>query len=132
MQHVIPEKYQDLLQQKTVAALGTLMADGSPQVTPVWFDHQKDEVWVNTASGRQKHLNVQRDPRVALTIVDPNNVYRYVELRGRVREITEEGAEAHIDQMAHKYLGKDKYPWHNPKERRVLLKITIERAHGIG
>ena len=72
MQHVIPEKYQDLLQQKTVAALGTLMADGSPQVTPVWFDHQKDEVWVNTASGRQKHLNVQRDPRVIDERLDHN------------------------------------------------------------
>jgi PPOX class probable F420-dependent enzyme len=132
MQHVIPEKYQDLLQKKTVAMLGTVMADGSPQVTPVWFDVQHGEIWVNTAAGRQKHVNVQRDPRVAVTVVDPDNTYRYVEMRGRVREMTEDGAAAHIDKMAHKYLGVDKYPWHKPTERRVLLKVTIERAVGMG
>ena len=132
MPFAIPEKYQDLLNKKTVVVLGTVMPDGSPQVTPVWFDSVQGEIWVNTATGRQKHLNVQRDPRVALTIIDPDNTYRYVEMRGRVREMTEDGAAAHIDKMAQKYLGQDKYPWSKPSERRILLKIVIERAAGMG
>jgi len=128
----IPDKYRDLLQKKTLATLATLMPDGSPQATPVWFDVDADEIWINTARGRRKHLNVQRDPRVAVTIGDPDNPYRYVELRGRVREITTEGADAHIDKMAQKYLGKSSYPWRGESEQRVLLKISIERAAGMG
>jgi PPOX class probable F420-dependent enzyme len=127
-----PQKYLDLFQKKVFAAFTTLMPDGSPQTTPVWVDHQVDEIWVNSAVGRQKDRNVRRDPRVALAVIDPDNPYRYVEVRGRVREITQAGADAHIDKMAKKYLGQDKYPYRQPGEQRVLYKISIEKAHGMG
>jgi PPOX class probable F420-dependent enzyme len=127
-----PDKYLDLFQKKAFAGFTTLMPDGSPQTTPVWVDIQAGEIWVNSALGRRKDKNVRRDPRVALAISDPDNPYRYVEVRGRVREITQEGADAHIDAMAKKYLGKDKYPFRQPGEQRVLYKIAIEKAHAIG
>ena len=127
-----PDKYLDLFQKKAFAGFTTLMPDGSPQTTPVWVDTQGGEIWVNSAVGRQKDKNVRRDPRVALAISDPDNPYRYVEVRGRVREITQDGADAHIDAMAKKYLGKDKYPFRQPGEQRVLYKITIEKARGYG
>ena len=127
-----PDKYRDLFQKKAFAAFTTLMPDGDPQTTPVWVDYQNDEIWVNSALGRQKDRNVRRDPRVALAIIDPDNAYRYVEVRGRVREITEAGADAHIDKMAKKYLGQDKYPFRQPGEQRVLYKIAIEKTHAIG
>ena len=123
MSQVIPEKYRDLFNKKAFASLGTLMPDGSPQVTPVWCDVEGDLVIINSAKGRQKDRNLRRDPRVSLAIIDPDNPYRYLELRGRVVEITEQGAAAHIDKMAKKYLGVDKYPYKNPNEIRVMYKI---------
>jgi PPOX class probable F420-dependent enzyme len=127
-----PATYRDLFQKKAFAAFTTVMPDGGPQTTPVWVDFQNGEIWVNSAVGRQKDRNVRRDPRVALAIVDPDNPYRYVEVRGRVREITQEGADAHIDAMARKYLGQEKYPYRQPGEQRVLYKISIEKTHGVG
>ena len=127
-----PDKYLDLFQKKAFAAFTTLMPDGSPQTTPVWVDYQNKEIWVNSAVGRQKDRNVRRDPRVALAVMDPDNPYRYVEVRGRVREITQAGADAHIDKMAKKYLGQDKYPYGQPGEQRVLYKIAIEKTHAMG
>ena len=127
-----PEKYRDLFQKKAFGSFSTLMPDGSPQTTPVWVDYQGDEIWINSAVGRQKDRNVRRDPRVAIAVSDPENPYRYVEVRGRVREITQDSADAHIDKMAQKYLGQDKYPYRQPGEQRVLYKITIEKAHAIG
>ena len=87
---------------------------------------------MNSAVGRQKDRNIRRDPRVAVTVMDPENPYRYVEVRGRVREITQDGADAHIDRMAKKYLGQDQYPFRQPGEQRVLYKIGIEKAHAMG
>ena len=128
-----PEKYLDLFQKKAFGAFTTLMPDGSPQTTPVWVDYRNgSEIWVNSALGRQKDKNVRRDPRVAVTVMDPDNPYRYVEVRGRVTEITRTGADEHIDQMAKKYLGQDKYPFRQPGEQRVLYKIAIEKAHAMG
>ena len=127
-----PDKYLDLFQKKAFGAFTTLMPDGSPQTTPVWVDYRNDEIWVNSAVGRQKDRNVRRDPRVAVTVIDSDNAYRYVEVRGRVREITQNGADAHIDEMAKKYLGKDQYPFRQPGEQRVLYKISIEKAHAAG
>src|SRR5437868_403687 len=103
----IPEKYGDIVHKKTFAMFGTLMPNGQPQVTPVWVDAEDGRLVINTAKGRQKHKNVERDPRVAVTLSDPDNPYRYVEVRGRVVEMTERGADTHIDKMAKKYLGKD-------------------------
>jgi PPOX class probable F420-dependent enzyme len=128
----IPDKYRDLFNKPAFGMLATLMPDGRPQVTPVWVDSDDNTILVNTAKGRQKHKNVQRDPRVGITLWDPDNPYRYVEIRGRVVEVTERGADQHIDKMAKKYLGKDKYPFAQPGEQRILLKIKPEHAHGMG
>jgi PPOX class probable F420-dependent enzyme len=127
-----PQSYRDLFQKKAFGVFTTLMPDGSPQTTPVWVDFQGDEIWVNSAVGRQKDKNVRRDPRVAVTVIDPDNPYRYVEIRGCVREITQNGAAEHIDKMARKYLGQDKYPYAQPGEKRVLYKIRVEKAHAMG
>ncbi len=132
MSQVIPEKYRDLFSKKAFASLGTLMPNGAPQVTPVWVDLEGDHVVVNSAKGRQKDRNLRRDPRVSLAIIDPDNPYRYLEIRGRVSEITEQGAAAHIDKMAKKYLGVDKYPYSQPGEVRVMYKIQPEHATMMG
>ena len=128
----VPEKYLDLFQKKAFASLGTLMPDGRPQVTPVWCDYDGAHVIVNTAKGRAKDKNMRRDPRVTMAVIDPDNPYRYLEVRGRVVEITEQGADAHIDKMAKKYLNVDKYPGRQPGEVRVLYKIEPERFHAMG
>jgi PPOX class probable F420-dependent enzyme len=133
MPHAIPEKYRDLFSKRAFASLATLMPDGSPQVTPVWCDLEGDDIVViNSAKGRQKDRNLRRDPRVALAIVDPENPYRYLEIRGKVVEITEQGAAVHIDKMAKKYLGADKYPYSQPGEVRVMYKIKPEHTTMMG
>jgi PPOX class probable F420-dependent enzyme len=132
MADVIPEKYRDLFQKKAFCSLSTLMPDGSPQVTPVWCDFDGTHVIVNSAKGRRKDTNMRRDPRVSLAIIDPDNPYRYLEVRGRVDEITENGADAHIDKMAKKYIGMDKYPNRQPGEVRVLYRIKPERISSMG
>lgn len=119
----IPEKFMDLFSKKAFAHLTTLMPDGSPQVTPVWVDYQDGYIMVNSARGRQKDRNIRRDPRVALSILDPENPYRYLQVRGRVVEMSETGADAHIDKLAFKYLGQEKYPNRRPGETRVIYKI---------
>ena len=128
----IPENYLDLFQKKAFGSFTTLMPDGSPQTTPVWVDFIDGKVIVNTALGRQKDKNVRHDARVAVTLIDPDNPYRYLEVRGRVDEITQEGATKHIDKMAKKYLDKDKYPFAQPGEQRVLLKITPHKFSTMG
>ena len=124
----IPERFLDLFNKKAFASLATLMPDGTPQVTPVWCDYDGKNVIINSAKGRQKDRNLRREPHVSLAIIDPENPYRYVELRGHVAEITEQGAADHIDRMARKYLGVDKYPYAQPGEVRVLYKIEIDHA----
>ncbi|HEY3848723.1 MAG TPA: PPOX class F420-dependent oxidoreductase [Acetobacteraceae bacterium] len=120
----IPAAYMDLLTQKTAFAnLATIMKDGSPQVTPVWFDYTNGHVRVNTAKGRVKARNLHEGVRVALAILDPDNPYRYLQIRGQVVRVTEEGASAHIDSLAKKYLGKDKYPFSQPGEVRIRYEI---------
>lgn len=132
MADAIPEKYLDLFQKKAFANLATLMPDGRPQVTPVWCDFDGANVIVNSAKGRRKDLNMRADPRVSVAIVDPDNPYRYLEVRGRVAEITEQGADEHINRMAKKYLGVDQYPYRQPGEVRVLYKIKPEHINTMG
>jgi PPOX class probable F420-dependent enzyme len=132
MPDVIPQQFRDLFNKKAFASLTTLMPDGSPQTTPVWCDTDGEHVIFNSAKGRQKDRNVRRDPRVAMAIIDPDNPYRYLEIRGKVVEITEQGADAHIDKMAKKYLDKDKYPFSQPGEVRVLYKIRPEHTTTMG
>ena len=105
MPAVIPEQYEDLFSKRIFASLATLMPDGRPQVTPVWCDFDGQHVLINSAKGRQKDRNMRRDPRVSLALVDVDNPYRYLEIRGQVVEVTEEGADAHIDRMTKKQAG---------------------------
>jgi PPOX class probable F420-dependent enzyme len=129
---VIPSQYRDLFEKRAFANLATLMPDGRPQVTPVWVDYDGAYVLVNSAKGRQKDRNMRRDKRVALSVMDPDNSYRYLEIRGTVEEITEAGAADHINKMAKKYLGVDQYPYSRPGEVRVLYKIRPERTTSMG
>ena len=128
----VPEKYRDLFNKKAFASLGTLMSDGQPQVTPVWVDYDGKNILFNSARGRVKDLNIRRDPRVSLAILDPDNPYRYLEIRGKVVDITQEGADDHINKLAKKYLGVDKYPYRQPGEVRVLYRMRAEKVHGNG
>ena len=113
-----------LIEDKNLAFVATLMKNDSPQITPVWIDLVDGIILVNTAKGRVKQRNVSRDPRVAISVVDRNNPYNMVTIRGNVVEQTTEGADMHIDKMAKKYLGVDKYPFAMPGEERILLKIV--------
>jgi len=132
MAKVIPENYLDLFEKKAFANLATIMPDGTPQVTPVWVDFDGERVLVNSARGRQKDKNMQQGAPVALSILDPDNPYRYLEIRGRVAEVTEDGAADHIDKMAKKYMGVDKYPYHQPSDVRVLYKIEPTHTTQMG
>ena len=132
MAAAIPEKYLDLLAKKSFAHLATLMPDGAPQSTPVWCDYDGTHVLINSARGRQKDKNMKRGSRVALSLLDPENPYRYLEIRGEIVEVTEDGAEEHIDKMAMKYLGVDRYPYRTAGEIRVLYKIRPEHTTSMG
>jgi len=124
--------YRDLFDKKAFAHLATVGADGVPQSTPVWCDFDGTHIRINTARGRVKDRNLQRNPRVAVSVLDPDNPYRYVQVRGRVTEMTEQGADAHIDGLAKKYLGQDRYPYRQPGEVRVTVKILPEKIQGMG
>jgi len=132
MATTIPEKFRDLLTKKAFASLATVMADGSPQVTPVWFDFDGTHLRVNSAKGRVKDRNMRRNGRVALSVMDPENPYRHLAIRGRVEEITEAGADGHIDSLSKKYLGQDRYPNRRPGEVRVIYRIRLERVSTMG
>jgi len=132
MTQAIPEKFLDLFQKRAFANLGTIMSDGSPQVTPVWVDYDGKHVRFNSALGRVKDRNVRRDPRVSLSILDPENPYRYLAIRGRVVEITQEGADEHINSLSQKYLGRAVYPYRQPGEVRVLYRIQPEKVSVMG
>ncbi len=125
------EDWKDLLGNKKVFAhLATLMADGTPQVTPVWFDYERGKIRVNSAKGRVKVANMKERSAVALSLMDPDNPYRYVQIRGRVTHVTENGADKHIDSLAKKYLDKDKYPFAKPGEQRVIFEIEPTAISG--
>jgi PPOX class probable F420-dependent enzyme len=121
----IPESHLDILHKKSFAHLATVMPDGSPQVSPVWVDYDGQYILINTARGRTKDRNMQLDGRVAVEIMDADDPYRYIQVRGRVTEITEDGAREHIDMLSWKYEGKGFN--HRPNEVRVIYKITPEK-----
>ena len=130
---MIPEKYLDLFSgKKAFASLATVMPDGSPQVTPVWFDYEGGKIRVNTARGRVKDRNMTQNAKVALDIMDPENPYRHVQVRGTVVSITEEGADAHIDSLAKKYMGVDTYPYRQGNEVRVIYTIEPFKVNAMG
>ena len=126
----IPESHLDLLDdnKKAFAYLATIMKDGSPQVTPVWFNFDGEFLLINSAEGRVKDKNMRSHLNVALTIQDPGDPYRYLQVRGRVIEFTHEGADAHIDALSLKYTGRPQYEWRSDKEKRMSYKIRIEKV----
>jgi PPOX class probable F420-dependent enzyme len=128
----IPENVRDIFAKKAFAHLATVGRNGAPQVTPVWVDYDGTHVRVNTARGRVKDKNLQSDPKVALSVQDPDNPYRYVQVRGRVVEMTEKDADAHIDALSKKYTGRDKYANRRPGEVRVIVKILPEKVQSMG
>ncbi len=130
----IPETHTGLLKDDTKAFLylATIMPNGAPQVTPVWFNTDGEYILINTAEKRVKDRNMRVRSQVALCIQDPSNPYRYLQIHGKVKEFTTDGADAHIDALTLKYRGITKYPSRQPGEQRVLYKIRIEKvdAHG--
>lgn len=132
MANVLSEQQINLIRGKNFAYIGTLSEDGSPQVTPVWIDWDGENILFNTEQKRAKTKNLQSDPRVAVCVSNSDNPYQYIEIRGRVIGMTEEGADEHIDKMAKQYLGKDKYPFHKPGDVRVIVKIEPLKVFGMG
>ncbi len=129
----IPEKFLDLFSgKKAFANIATVMPDGSPQVTPIWFDYTNGKIRINTARGRVKDKNMKIGAKVALAIMDPANPYRYIQVRGPVVNETEQGADAHIDSLAKKYMDVDKYPFHQPGVARVIYEIEPASVQVMG
>jgi PPOX class probable F420-dependent enzyme len=132
MAEQIPDGFKDILNKPGYAHLATLMKDGSPQVTPVWYDFDGSHIRINTAKGRLKDKNMRRAKQVALSIQDPDNPYRYLAIRGDIDEVTENGADAHIDALAKTYVGKDRYPFRAPGEVRVIYRIRPDKVSTMG
>jgi PPOX class probable F420-dependent enzyme len=124
----IPDDAVHLLEGQHLAHVATLMEDGSPQVTPVWIGHEGDLVTFNTAKGRLKEKNLKRDPRVAISIIDSENPYVPLVIQGEAVEITEEGADDDINALAKRYLDEDVYPFRQPGEERIIVKIKPDKA----
>ncbi len=121
----LPKEVIELVEQPNFGHVATINKDGTLHVTPVWVDHEGDKYIVfNSAYGRRKVKNLERDPRVAISISDQKNPYHNASITGKVVDITPENADPHIDKMAKKYIGKDKYPWRGPNEKRALIKIA--------
>ncbi|HEX3052422.1 MAG TPA: PPOX class F420-dependent oxidoreductase [Aggregatilineaceae bacterium] len=132
----IPTAFQDLLENPVFVSLVTIMPDGQPQATPVWIDYDGTYIWVNSARGRQKDQNIERDPRVTILAVDPKNPYRWMEVRGRVETITEAGGVDHINKLSKKYRGIEDYYSTNPERRgqetRVIYKVRPHKVNTNG
>ena len=127
----IPESYHDLFERRTFAHFSTVMPDGTPQVTPVWVDHDadRDRLLVNTARGRQKERNVTANPKVGASMLDPEDPYRWLSVRGEVTAVTEEGAVEHIDELARRYMDVEEYPNHDTEDApRVIVEVRPDRV----
>ncbi len=127
MADVLSEKARTLIARPVLASLATLNPDGSPQITPLWVDLDGDDVVFNTAQGRKKARNLDRDSRVAVTVIDPDDQYNVVAFQGTVSDVTTDGADAHIDALAKKYLGVDTYPMR--REGEVRIRVTVRTDH---
>lgn len=126
MSAVIPDDYKDLLQRKNFAHVATIGPHGEPQSTPVWVDWDGTYIRFSQTKTRQKYRNLQRDPHIALSVIDPTNPYRYLEVRGKVVRIDDDPNNAFINSMAKKYLNQDVYPWHRPGDERVVITVQPE------
>jgi PPOX class probable F420-dependent enzyme len=128
----ISDQYRDLLDRPILVALATIQPDGQPQVHPVWADFDGTHIRLNTAQGRRKHLNMEERPQVTVLSVDPDNPFRWMEVRGTVARVSTEGADAHIDKLAKDYLGVDVYPGHTPDETRIICYVEPTRVIASG
>jgi PPOX class probable F420-dependent enzyme len=128
----IPEQYADLLTSKALAHVATIGPKGEPHTSPVWFGWDGTYLLFSQTTGRQKYRNLLKNPHVALSIVDPANPYRYLEVRGTVVSIDNDEGNAFIDSMAAKYLGQPKYPWHQPGDHRVIVRVHPEHTSQMG
>jgi PPOX class probable F420-dependent enzyme len=129
---VIPESHADLLEAQALAHIATLGPDGEPQVNPVWFDWDGQHLMFSQTTTRQKVRNLERDNRIALSIVDPENPYRYLEIRGTVVRVDPDPDKAFIDKMAQKYLGVEQYPWNQPNDERLIMVVKPEHTTTMG
>ena len=129
---LISDSHAGILDTKALLYLGTQNKDGSPQVSPVWFDTNGDIIEINSAKGRLKDLNMRARPEVSIAIVDPENPYKWVGMQGTVVEVTENGAEEHIDALAKKYLGVDSYPNRQEGQVRVIYRIRANKVFTMG
>ena len=125
---MITPEIEKFLAGKNFAYFATLMKDGSPHVAPTWIDYDGKMILINTAAGRVKENNVKHDKRVAISVSDNSNPYEMITIRGTVKEITDKDADEHIDKLAKRYLGLDKYPFRSPTEKRIILKILPEKV----
>ncbi|MGA7732675.1 MAG: PPOX class F420-dependent oxidoreductase [Chloroflexia bacterium] len=124
--------HNDLLESTALAHVATIGPKGEPQANPVWFGWDGERIRFSQTKTRQKYLNLQREPRIALSIVDPTNPYRYLEVRGVVEKIEEDPNQDFINSMAKKYMGEDKYPWHRPSDERVVVVVKPVHTTGMG
>ncbi len=126
----IPAEFNNLLESKALANIATIGPKGEPQNNPVWFEWDGSHIMFSQTKGRQKFHNLQREPRVAVSIVDPNDPYRYLEVRGKVVRVDEDPDKQFINKMAKKYLDQDVYPWNQPGDERVVIVIEPEKVPG--
>ncbi len=131
MSNQIPDSHRELFEKPVIANLATMMPNGQPQVNPVWCDYDGIYVRVNSSKGRVKDKNMRERPQVTLLLINPESVWHWIEVRGMVEEITEEGADAHIDALAQKYLGVNKFPYRRPDQVRVMYKIRPTRVNAV-
>lgn len=125
---VIPETHADILEKKGFAHVATIGPDGAPQSTPVWYSWDGEHLLISQTTGRQKYRNLTREPRIALSITDPENPYRYLEIRGTVVSMEDDQGDALINAFAKRYLNEDVYPWPQPGDHRVVVKIRPEHT----
>ncbi|HSH58516.1 MAG TPA: PPOX class F420-dependent oxidoreductase [Acidimicrobiales bacterium] len=129
---MIPDSHRDILEKKGFAHVATIGPDGEPHSSPVWYDWDGEHFLFSQTKTRQKYRNVQRDPRVAVSMTDPDNPYRYLEIRGTVDGIDEDEGNVFINSMAKKYMDEDVYPWHQPEDERIVVKVRPERTTSMG
>jgi PPOX class probable F420-dependent enzyme len=127
----LPQSVRKIMQDKAYGHVVTFNADGKPQVTMVWMDVDGDEVLFNTADGRLKPRNLRRDPRVIISVQDRNDPQSYMVFHGKA-SVTEAGADDHIDKLAKRFLGADKYPFRRPGEKRLVVRVKVDRIGGYG
>jgi PPOX class probable F420-dependent enzyme len=127
----LTEKHRKFLEQPFVGTVTTLRDDGSPHSTIVWVDNDTDDILFNTAVGRAKERHLRMDPRASMLVVDPEDTHRWLAVSGNA-ELTTEGADAQIDKLAKKYLGKDEYPWRKPEEERITVRIHSDKVDAAG